>query len=109
MATIANNSRSARTSSLRAASNRSIAASMPSWRHNPSSAHAPPNGAERTKSRSAGAVAISACSGSSTRDSERTNLASAARSSRSSRPKLWITRATEHLRTGSHSLCASCT
>jgi len=81
LATIANNSRSARGSNLRAANSRSIATSIPSWRHSPSSAHAPPSGTERTNSSSAGAVAISTCSGSSTRDNERTNLASAARSS----------------------------
>jgi hypothetical protein len=81
LATIANNNRSARGSSLRSTSSRSIVPSIPNCRHNPSSAHAPPSGTDRTNSSSAGAVAINACSGSKARESDRTNLASATRSS----------------------------
>ena len=53
-------------------------------------------------------VAVTACSGVRNREIDDTNRASAARSTGSARPKLWITFATGFPLTGCRSLCASC-
>ena len=53
-------------------------------------------------------VAATACSGVRNREIDATSRASAARSTLSARPKLWITFATGFPLTGCRSLCASC-
>lgn len=70
---------------------------MPSRSHNRSSVHAPPGQREATISTSPppAAAAAAACSGVSYREIDATSRASAARSTWSARPKLWITLATE--------------
>src|SRR3954452_4659520 len=96
LATSANSTRSAATSSMRRrASRERIAVSIPTRRHSPSSAKAPPNGRDSVKLRPAGPVAASTCSGLSSRDSAPTSRPIAARSSWSSRPK-----GVQHLRPG---------
>jgi hypothetical protein len=74
---------------------RQIAAPMPSRSHNRSSVHAPPSQREATISTSPPSAAAAACSGVSYREIDATSRASAARSTWSARPKLWITLATE--------------
>ena len=54
------------------------------------------------------AAAVTACPGSRNREIEATSRRSASRSTRSARPKLWITFATGLPVTGCRSLCASC-
>ena len=56
----------------------------------------------------AAVVAVTACSGVRNREIDDTSRASAARSTVSARPKLWITFATGFPLTGCRSLCASC-
>ncbi len=70
---------------------------MPSRSHNRSSVHAPPSQREATISTSPppAAAAAVARSGVSYREIDATSRASAARSTWSARPKLWITLATE--------------
>ena len=68
---------------------------MPSRSHNRSSVHAPPSQRDATISTSPPPAAAAACSGVSYPEIDATSRASAARSTWSARPKLWITLATE--------------
>ncbi len=89
---------------------RRIAALIPRRSQIRSSVHAAPRRRESRTSTSppAAAVAVTACSGVRNREIDDTNRASAARSTLSARPKLWITFATGFPLTGWRSLCANC-
>ena len=113
-ATSANTTRStASPSRRRPAATRRIAAPIPRRSQIRSSVHAAPNRRESSTStpppiaRRAD-VAVTACSGVRNREIDDTSRASAARSTVSARPKLWITFATGFPLTGCRSLCASC-
>ena len=108
-ATNANTTRSTATpSSRRPAATRRIAAPIPSRSQTRSNVHAPPRRRESSTSTSAPAAALIACSGVRNREIELTSRASAARSTFSARPKLWITFAIGLSVTGCRSLCVSC-
>ena len=81
---------------------RRIAAPIPSRSQIRSSVHAAPRRRESSTSTSPPAVAAAAtaCSGVRNREIDDTNRASAARSTLSARPKLWITFATGFPLTG---------
>ena len=93
-------------SSRRPSAARLIAAPISSSSQTRPSTHAPPIRRESRTSTSPAAAA--ALPGSRNREIEATSRASAARSTRSARPKLWITFATGLPVTGCRSLCASC-
>ena len=95
-------------SSRRHSAARRIACPISSRSHRRSSTHAPPSRRESSTSISPAAAAATARSGSRNREIEATSRARAARSTRSARPKLWITFATGLPVTGCRSLCASC-
>ena len=113
-ATSANTTRSTCSpSSRRPAATRRIAAPIPRRSQIRSSVHAAPNRRESSTSTpppspARGRVAVTACSGVRNREIDDTSRASAARSTVSARPKLWITFATGFPLTGCRSLCASC-
>jgi len=71
-----------------------IAAPIPSRSQTWSNVHVPPRRRESTTSTSMPVAAATASSGVRNGESELTSRASAARSTRSARPKLWITFAT---------------
>ena len=109
LATIAKITRSARGSNLRPSSSRASVRSIFNARQIPSSAHAPPIGRDSTN-RSPGpapAAARGGAAGSNQRSNEPISRSIAARSIRSSRPKLCNTRTTECPAVASHTLCAS--
>ncbi len=85
-----------------------IAAPIPSCSQTRSNVQAPPSRRESTISTSAPPAAAAACSGVRNREIDATSRASAARSTFSARPKLWITFATGLPVSGWRSLCASC-
>ena len=118
-ATSANTTRSTCSPSRRRpTATRRIAAPIPRRSQIRSSVHAAPNRRESSTSTPppgspaptavVAVVAVTACSGVRNREIDDTNRASAARSTVSARPKLWITFATGFPLTGCRSLCASC-
>ena len=108
-ATSANTTRSvAAPSSRRPDAALRIAAPIPSRSQMRSNVHVPPRRRESTTSTSIPEAAAAASSGVRNREIELTSRASAARSTCSTRPKLWITFATGLPVCGCRSLCASC-
>src|SRR5512135_3444007 len=95
-------------SSRRPDATRQIAWPISSRSHSRPSTHDPPIRRASSTSTLPAAAAATACSGSRNRLIEATSRRSASRSTRSARPKLWITLATGLPVRGCRSLCASC-
>jgi hypothetical protein len=108
LATSANRIRSTRGSIRVPASIPRIAASIPSRRHSPSNAYAPPRARDAVNRSSADALAASASPGSSSRHSAAISRRIPAVSSWSSRPKEYSTLVRDVFAAASHSLWASC-